>query len=143
VKRRGVAARSDPPLRARQVVTLMLRRPEVLTERDRRRLEAACARSAALAATCRLVRAFMGLLRERRGEELAGWVVEAAASGVDEVAAFAAGLRRDWAAVVAGLTLEWSSGAVEGQVNRVKMLKRQMYGRAKLDLLRKRVLLAS
>ncbi|MEJ3750837.1 hypothetical protein WEI85_47400 [Actinomycetes bacterium KLBMP 9797] len=53
---------------------------------------------------------------------------------------FAKGLQRDLDAVTAGLTLPWSSGAVEGQVNRVKMLKRQMYGRAKFDLLRRRIL---
>jgi transposase len=55
---------------------------------------------------------------------------------------FAAGLKRDLAAVTAGLTLRWSSGVVEGHVNRIKMLKRQMYGRAGFRLLRKRVLLA-
>ena len=55
---------------------------------------------------------------------------------------FAAGLRKDWPAVTAGLTLPWSSGTVEGHVNRIKMIKRQMYGRARPDLLRKRVLLA-
>jgi transposase len=56
---------------------------------------------------------------------------------------FATGLKRDRAAVVNGLTLPYSSGAVEGTVNRIKMLKRQMYGRANLDLLRKRVLLTT
>jgi transposase len=55
---------------------------------------------------------------------------------------FAAGLGKDWPAVTAGLTLPWRSGTVEGHVNRIKMIKRQMYGRAKPDLLRKRVLLA-
>jgi transposase len=55
---------------------------------------------------------------------------------------FVLGLRRDQDAVTAGLTLPWSSGAVEGHVNRIKMLKRQMFGRAKSDLLRKRILLA-
>lgn len=56
---------------------------------------------------------------------------------------FVKGLRRDQDAVTAGLTLPWNSGAVEGHVNRIKMLKRQMFGRAKPDLLRKRVLLAN
>ncbi|WP_034092095.1 transposase [Streptacidiphilus albus] len=55
---------------------------------------------------------------------------------------FVLGFRADLAAVTAGLTLSFSSGAVEGQVNRIKMLKRQMFGRAGLDLLRKRILLA-
>jgi len=56
---------------------------------------------------------------------------------------FAAGIRRDLQAVTAGLTLPYSSGAAEGNVNRIKMIKRQMYGRAGLSLLRKRVLLAA
>ncbi|OHV38527.1 transposase [Parafrankia soli] len=56
---------------------------------------------------------------------------------------YANGLERDLAAVSAGLTQPWSSGPVEGHVNRIKMLKRQMYGRAHFDLLRKRVLLAT
>ena len=65
----------------------------------------------------------------------------AAASGDPELRSFVTGLRRDQDAVTAGLTLPWSSGAVEGHVNRIKMLKRQMYGRANPDLLRRRVLL--
>ncbi|MDH6709090.1 transposase [Kitasatospora sp. MAA19] len=56
---------------------------------------------------------------------------------------FVNGIGSDLGAVVAGLSLPFSSGAVEGQVNRIKMLKRQMFGRAGLDLLRKRVLLAA
>ena len=56
---------------------------------------------------------------------------------------FTTGLGRDHAAVLNGLTLSYSSGAVEGKVNRIKMIKRQMYGRAKFDLLRKRVLLTT
>ena len=59
-----------------------------------------------------------------------------------DLRSFTAGLRRDHHAVVNGLTLPYSSGPVEGHVNRIKMIKRQMYGRANLDLLRKRVLLA-
>ncbi|MFZ0874636.1 MAG: transposase [Pseudonocardiaceae bacterium] len=56
---------------------------------------------------------------------------------------FVTGLRRDYQAVRHGLTLSHSSGTVEGTVNRIKMIKRQMYGRAKFDLLRKRILLAA
>jgi transposase len=59
-----------------------------------------------------------------------------------QLRSFAAGLKRDLAAVVNGLTTPYGSGAVEGTVNRIKTLKRQMYGRANFDLLRKRVLLA-
>jgi transposase len=82
------------------------------------------------------------MLTHRQGEKLPAWAGDADASDVQEMRGFAAGLRRDWPAVTAGLTLPWSSGTVEGHVNRIKMIKRQMYGRARPDLLRKRVLLA-
>jgi transposase len=74
---------------------------------------------------------------------LSAWLERADASGVPEVRSFAAGLRRDRAAVDAALTLAWSNGQTEGQINRLKVLKRQMYGRAKLDLLEKRFLYAA
>ena len=82
------------------------------------------------------------MLCHRHGEHLEAWASQAEASPVSELRGFAKGLRKDWAAVTAGLTVPYSSGAVEGHVNRIKMIKRQMYGRAKPDLLRKRVLLA-
>jgi transposase len=87
-----------------------------------------------------LVRDFLEMLRERKGEELDGWLSRAEGSGVREIESFAAGLRRDKAAVRAGLTLPHSNGQTEGQVNRLKLIKRQMYGRANFDLLRTRVL---
>jgi transposase len=68
------------------------------------------------------------------------WINDAAGSSFSELRGFATGLRADFDAVRAGLTQQWSSGAVEGNINRVKTIKRQMYGRAKLDLLRKRIL---
>ena len=70
------------------------------------------------------------------------WLLDAHDCGVRVVASFAASLAQDAAAVRAGLRLPWSSGQAEGQVNRLKLLKRAMYGRAKLDLLRRRFLLA-
>ena len=71
----------------------------------------------------------------------ADWLEQASGCGVEALQTFAAGLRQDGAAVRAALTLPWSSGQAEGQINRLKMLKRQMYGRAGFDLLRRRVLL--
>jgi hypothetical protein len=71
------------------------------------------------------------------------WLAEAKACGVRVVESFAATLDQDVAAVRAALTLPWSSGQTEGQINRLKLLKRNMYGRAKLDLLRRRFLLAA
>jgi transposase len=87
--------------------------------------------------------AFLTLMRERRGDALAAWMTEAAASGIEALARFAQGLQEDLAAVQAGLTLPWSNGPVEGHVNRLKLLKRQGYGRADVGLLRQRVLQAA
>jgi transposase len=83
------------------------------------------------------------MLCHRHGEHLETWASQAESSPVSELRGFAKGLRKDWAAVTAGLTLPYSSGVVEGHVNRIKMIKRQMYGRAKPDLLGQRVLLGN
>ena len=90
-----------------------------------------------------LARGFVTMVRARDQAALAPWVEAAERSDLPELRGFAAGLRRDWAAVTAGLELPWSNGQTEGQVNRLKLLKRQMFGRAGFDLLRRRLLLAS
>ena len=89
-----------------------------------------------------LSQAFLALVRERRGDALAAWMTETSASGIAALVRFAQGLQEDLAAVQAGLTLPWSNGAVEGHVNRLKLLKRQSYGRAGVGLLRQRVMQA-
>ena len=71
------------------------------------------------------------------------WLVEALRSGVRVVGSFATSLDQHGAAVRAALTFPWSSGQAEGQINRLKLLKRAMYGRASLDLLRRRLILAT
>lgn len=85
---------------------------------------------------------FAGMTRHRQGRHLDTWIAQATSSGIPAIAGFADGLLEDYDAVRNGLTLEHSSGAVEGHVNRIKMIKRTMYGRANFDLLRRRVLLA-
>ena len=90
-----------------------------------------------------LSQAFLALVRERRGNALEAWMAEAAASGIEALARFAQGLQEDLAAVKAGRTLPWSNGPVEGHINRLKLLKRQGYGRADVGLLRQRVLQAA
>jgi transposase len=93
-----------------------------------------------------LVQEFSALIHERAdGHEhaevkLDAWLVLAEHSGIAALRGFAGGVRRDLAAVRAALTLEWSQGQTEGQVNRLKTLKRQMYGRASFPLLRQRLL---
>jgi transposase len=87
-----------------------------------------------------LVTDFTTMLRERQGERLDAWLEKVEVQGIAELKNFAQGVKRDYDAVKAGLTLEWSNGQTEGQVHRLKLLKRQMYGRGRFDLLRKRVL---
>ncbi len=83
---------------------------------------------------------FLQLVSERARDRLPAWLAAAHDSGILELQRFARGLERDRAAVDAGLALEWSNGQVEGQVNRLKMVKRQMFGRASFALLRHRLL---
>jgi transposase len=141
--RRDTAVPAPPPAPpAKKVASWILTPPGDLTDNDRAALAQITGRCAELQATRDLVREFADMLCNRRGERLEAWASQAQDSPVSELRGFARGLRTDWAAVTAGLTVSFSSGAVEGHVNRIKMIKRQMYGRAKPDLLRKRVLLA-
>ena len=88
--------------------------------------------------------AFTTMVRDRKEDSWEDWLAQVIApGGVKELRAFAEGLKRDEAAVRAALRLKWSNGPVEGAVNRLKTIKRQMYGRANFDLLRQRVLLAA
>lgn len=93
-----------------------------------------------IAQTSELIQEFTTMLREREGERFDTWLDRVEKQGVSELQSFANGLKKDYDAVKAGLTLEWSNGQTEGQVHRLKLLKRQMYGRGRFDLLRKRVL---
>lgn len=140
-RRSGVCSARGPT--ARQVALLCLQRPERLGTEETTYLARFRAQDAQLEGACQRGRDFAQMVRERQGERLDSWITKATASGIDEVRQFAAGLLADEAAVRAGLTLEWSQGQVEGHVNRVKVLKRQMYGRANFDLLRTRVLHAA
>jgi transposase len=141
--RRDTAVPALPPApKAKKVASWILTPPGDLADGDRAALAQITARCTELKATRDLVREFADMLCRRRSERLEAWAGQAEASPVSELRGFSKGLRKDWAAVTAGLTVSYSSGAVEGHVNRIKMIKRQMYGRAKPDLLRKRVLLA-
>jgi transposase len=128
---------------ARRVAFLCIARSEDLEEEDAAYLERLRQDDASIAQAVELVQDFVTMLHERQGEQLDEWIEQAKASGIDELQRFAVGLCADRAAVQAGLTLEWSQGQVEGQINRLKLLKRQMYGRANFDLLRQRVLNAA
>ena len=129
----------------RALTWLLLRRPHDLTCEDVDQITALSRHCLDVGVAYGLIQDFASLIRDReRWQEdrgaLASWVRVATAAGIPELASFAAGLRRDWAAVQAALTSPWSNGQTEGQVSRLKLLKRQMFGRASFDLLRKRVL---
>jgi transposase len=130
-----------PPATIREVTGWLTRRPEDLTEADSRVLHRIMDRVPVLATAYDQVREFAKMLTQLRGHELPDWLARIDREGEPELKSFVIGVRRDLAAVTAGMTLRYSSGAVEGNVTRVKALKRQMYGRAGLDLLRKRILL--
>jgi transposase len=134
-------ATAAPAVPAARHITAWIMRPDAkLTDDDRNGLTQARAQCPDLDALTNIAHAFNTLVRERRGRHLEQWINQATGSDFPEIRGFATGLLRDFDAVQAGLTHHWSSGAVEGNVNRIKTIKRQMYGRAKLDLLRKRVL---
>ena len=137
------AAQPDErPLSARRAAWLLIRWPEELTADEQdilQRLTASCHEAATAHA---LAQSFRQMVRERNDAGLDTWSEAVEASRLAELQSFAAGLRRDEAAVRAGLALPWSQGQVEGQVNRLKLIKRSGYGRAKFDLLRQRVLAA-
>jgi transposase len=124
----------------RAVSWQLLRPPRERTPLEHAYVETLLAQSATIATMTKTVTTFFDLLHQRRSEGLDAWLLGAKASGIPELAGFAEGIRRDYSAIRAAFDLPWSNGQVEGQVNRLKLLKRQMYGRAKLDLLRRRVL---
>jgi transposase len=131
------------PLSTRQVTGWICRHPDNLTDRDTTRLTKILDNCPELRAAAELVRSFAAIMTQRNGHRLGEWLTCAEAANLPGVNRFVNGVTTDLDAVTAGLSLPFSSGPVEGNVNRIKMLKRQMYGRASFDLLRKRVLLAA
>jgi transposase len=125
----------------RKVTGWIATRPDRLEEAQRLQLKTVLNRCPELDALAGHVRAFAVILTQRQGQNLPDWISAVRADDLPSLHGFANGLERDLDAVTTGLTLAWSSGTVEGHVNRIKMLKRQMFGRAGFPLLRKRVLL--
>jgi hypothetical protein len=132
----AVPAPAPAPPKARAVTAWIMTQPDRLADADKASLDAILAASPELAAVTASVRDFAVIMNERRGRKLLEpWMTAALAAGEPALRSFVTGLRADQDAVTNGLSLPWSSGAVEGHVNRIKMLKRQMYGRASPDLL--------
>ena len=116
---------------------------ERLNAKQNAHLALLCPCEAKFAVLHQLAQSFVRLLHEQTDAGLTPWFKEVQRSRVPEFISFAKGLQRDEAAVRAGLSLKWSQGPVEGAINKLKLMKRSMYGRANFDLLRIRVLCAA
>jgi transposase len=134
----AVAEPSCQPLTPRRATWLVLRRAAKRTEAEVQQRAQLREQQAEVTEAIDLAQEFTQLVRQRQPESLDPWLQRASTSTVEALRRFAAGLYEDYAAVKAGVTLPWSTGPVEGHINRLKMLKRQMFGRARLDLLGRR-----
>jgi transposase len=134
---------APPAPTVREVTGWLTRHPDCLTEDQRLGHKTLTDRCPELQATSEHVRAFATILTQLTGQNLRAWISDVKAAGLPGMSPFAKGLEQDLDAVTAGLTTRWNSGPVEDRVNHIKMIKRQMFGRAGLPLLRKRVLLTA
>jgi transposase len=138
--RRGSIAGLSPT--SKNVAALFMRREEKLTKEQKEYLGRLCDADEALADARRLTQEVAKMVRDLEDEKLDGWLEEAEACSAPAMGRFAAGLKKDLDAVREGLTENWSNGPVEGFVHKLKLLKRQGYGRAGFELLRARMLAA-
>jgi len=138
--RKGSVAGLSPT--AKNVAALFMRRKEKLNDEQEEYLKRLCEADEALADARRLTQEFAGMVRGLEGEKLDEWLEDAEASRAPAMGRFTVGLRKDFDAVRGGLTETRSNGPVEGFVHKLKLLKRQGYGRAGSELLRARMLAA-
>jgi transposase len=131
------------PPTVRDATGWLTRRPGTLTDDEQSQLNTLLERCPELQAASSHVRTFAAMLTQLTGQDLPQWITSARDAGLQGISSFAKGLEQDLDAVTQGLTTRWNSGPVEGRVNHIKMIKRQMFGRAGLPLLRKRVLLTA
>jgi transposase len=131
------------PPTASQVAHWITFKEDQRLEWQQKYLTQLCEADQEIRAAKELIQEFTSMLRERQGDRLDAWLKKAEESSIAELCSFAQSLKRDYDAVKAGLTLVWSQGPVEGHVHRLKLIKRQAYGRASFQTLRKRVLRCS
>jgi transposase len=132
-KPRVASQPSKPRLSSRSAAFLMILPREKLTERQQHQL-GQMTQHEELHREYHLAQEFISLLKERKAALLADWLKQVAECQVTELKSFANGIRRDYAAVQAASQFPWNNGIVEGHVNRLKLLKRQMFGRAPLSI---------
>ncbi|MEV4751695.1 ISL3 family transposase [Streptosporangium sp. NPDC049248] len=142
-ERLALAPIAPPAPTVRQVTSWLTRHPDSLTEDDKLQLKPILDHCPELRAASGHIRVFGEMLTELSGHDLPAWISAVRADDLPGLTSFAGGLESDLDAVINGLTMRWNSGPVEGRVNHIKMIKRQMFGRAGLPLLRKRVLLTA
>ncbi|MER5669595.1 transposase, partial [Streptomyces mirabilis] len=133
----------DRPPSPREATRWIMSHPDHLRTDDQLQLKVLLTRSPELTAATGHVRTFVTIMSNREGDRLPRWIADVCADEQCGLASFAAGLITDLDAVVFGMSTDWSSGPVEGRVNDLKALKRGMFGRARLPLLRKRLLLTA
>jgi transposase len=139
---RGTAPRPGPkPPAVRDVTRWIMTDPARLGHEPTAALRRICARSTEVGRLATHVTAFATMMMNLEGDRLDDWITTVETDTLTAMASFARNMRRDIDAIRNGLTLQHNSGPVEGSINRLKMIKRQMFGRANLDLLRKRVIL--
>ena len=140
---RAAPPATPAPPKTRQLASWILADPATLDDNDKAQLAQARQRCPHLNTLAAHVTDFAEILTGLHGDRLDDWIDAVEDDDQPDLHSFARGLRQDHDAVVNGLTLPYSSGPVEGTVNKIKMIKRQMYGRAAFPLLRKRVLLTT
>jgi transposase len=133
-------AEQTSKISSKQAVWLLIRDRKDLNETEQEQLGILCQVNNTIKEAYQLTQDFLQMVRKRQEDTLDAWLERVQASHIPELVGFAQGVERDKAAVQAGLTLSYSNGVVEGQVNRLKLIKRTMYGRAGFPLLRQRVL---
>jgi transposase len=139
-RQKSAAQKRTSSLTARQLASLVLCLPDDLSDAQRQLISRACQLHPDIQQATQQASAFVAMLRSRDPSALDLWLQAVISSDIPSLKKFVSGIQKDYTAVRAAFILPWSNGQVEGQVNRLKLIKRQMYGRARFDLLRLRVL---
>jgi transposase len=129
-----------PPWSVSRTSWLLVKDREQMDEKERAALAQIKAADSQIAIAAALAERFVSMVKQREGRNLKQWLLDVTHSGIQALMSFANGIRSDLQAVRNALSMIWSNGPTEGHINRLKLIKRKMYGRANFDLLRKRVL---
>jgi transposase len=132
----------DPLASPRHLTWLLLRKPESLNAQEQATLPF-IREVEHINTTYELAQQFFTMIRERQADQLDLWLQTCEKSGIPDLQTFAEGLRREYSAMIGALLYDYSNGPVEGQINKLKYIKRSMYGRGSFELLRQRFLQAA